>query len=488
MANGAVLSFVANMPACAGRHRRIGVILALGWVLLGHRVAAAQEPDPDALRMQVEVAGGVHHVGQGIELRVGVVARGQRPELDPPAIAGADVWLIRNELKPLSVSGIGSMTVEANAFVSRFRVVPRRAGTLEVPSIRARLKDRTGRSRPVRADVRPVPPEGLTSVFPGRSGAVRASRPRRGPAPSGSARSWSIASRSPGRRRGARPAGPSWTGSTACRSACSIEPRPAEVVHEPPSRTFVYKLRPTRPGEAVLPPVSFSAFDPSTSRYVTRVTPSVPIKSVAVPSFDPATIPDLNAEARRGGPMGRDCGGGWSSAWASCCWARPPRSPGRGTGPQIRPARRPGRGAAATPPDCRGLGRPGSSDAKDLLPVSTWGPRAERPGPDAPGIRPRPGDQLGAHPLSADRARPPAGCPDARRGRRGHRAVHRVGRPRRQAARIAFRCDGVLYRDAPRRRKTPTSSGRPPGTCSLAWAGRRRVGLTGSHPGWREWR
>ena len=59
---------------------------------------------------------------------------------------------------------------ESNVFVSRFRVVPRRAGTLEVPSIRARLKDRVGRSRPVRVTVRPVPPEGRPAEFLGGVG------------------------------------------------------------------------------------------------------------------------------------------------------------------------------------------------------------------------------------------------------------------------------------------------------------------------------
>ena len=51
-----------------------------------------------------------------------------------------------------------------------------------------------------------------------------------------------------------------------------IEPRPDETINEPPARTFVYRLRPTHAGEAVLPPVAIAAFDPSLSRYVTHVT------------------------------------------------------------------------------------------------------------------------------------------------------------------------------------------------------------------------
>ena len=69
-----------------------------------------------------------------------------------------------------------------------------------------------------------------------------------------------------------------------------IEPKPDETTDEPPVRTFVYRLRPTHAGEAVLPPVAIAAFDPSLSRYVTHVTAGVPIRVVAVPSFDPATF------------------------------------------------------------------------------------------------------------------------------------------------------------------------------------------------------
>ena len=58
-------------------------------------------------------------------------------------------------------------------------------------------------------------------------------------------------------------------------------------------------MRPTRPGEPVLPPVAIAAFDPSVNRYITKLTPSVPIRVVAVPAFDPATIPDLGSAGDR---------------------------------------------------------------------------------------------------------------------------------------------------------------------------------------------
>jgi hypothetical protein len=87
-----------------------------------------------------------------------------------------------------------------------------------------------------------------------------------------------------------------------------IKPKPDETVNEPPSRTFVYGLRPTKAGDAVLPPVSIASYDPALSRYVTHVTASVPVRVVAVASFDPATIDDLESS--------RDSGGLTWVAWA----------------------------------------------------------------------------------------------------------------------------------------------------------------------------
>ena len=118
----------------------------------------------------MQVASGAHYVGQGFELQVGIVGATQRPEVDRPAIDRADVWLIDKDLKPISVSGIGGMVAESNVFVSRFRVVARRPGTLEIPSIRARLGDRSGRSRPLRVSIRPVPAEGRPAEFLGGVG------------------------------------------------------------------------------------------------------------------------------------------------------------------------------------------------------------------------------------------------------------------------------------------------------------------------------
>ena len=267
---------------------RVGwLVPLLGLIFVGG--STGQGPDP--LRVQVEVGPGPYYVGQGFELRVGVVASGRRPKIDPPRIDGALVWTIGTELKPISRTGIGSIVDAENLFVIRFRVVARRSGTLEVPSIQAQIRNRSGRSRPVRVPIQPVPPLDRPAEFLGGVGRfeLRAEATPKvvrvgqelafriqvtGPA------AWGMTDR------------PELARYDQLGLGMRIEPEPEETTGEPPARTFVYRLRPTRAGEAVLPPVAIAAFDPAIKRYVTHVTAGVPIRVVAVPAFDPATIDD----------------------------------------------------------------------------------------------------------------------------------------------------------------------------------------------------
>ncbi len=69
-----------------------------------------------------------------------------------------------------------------------------------------------------------------------------------------------------------------------------IDEKPDELNNEPPERSKVYRIRPTKAGEVVLPPVVIAVFDPAVSRFVSLSTPEVPIRVVAVPSLDPATV------------------------------------------------------------------------------------------------------------------------------------------------------------------------------------------------------
>jgi hypothetical protein len=262
---------------------------------------AVRGQDADGLAVRAETGSGPYFVGQGFELRVRVVAAGQRPRVEPPRVSGADVWTIGTDLRPISSSGIGAVVAEANLFINRFRVVARHPGTLEIPAIRAGIGQRSGRSQPLRVTIRPVPPEGRPAEFLGGVGrfslhaevepkVVRAGQELsfritvKGPA------AWGMIERPELKRYDRLGIG------------LRIEPKPDELTHEPPSRMFVYRLRPTRSGEAVLPPVAIAAFDPELSRYVTQVTAGTPVRVVAVARFDPATIEESESAGGAGRP------------------------------------------------------------------------------------------------------------------------------------------------------------------------------------------
>jgi hypothetical protein len=57
-----------------------------------------------------------------------------------------------------------------------------------------------------------------------------------------------------------------------------------------PVRTFIYRIRPLKPGTIRLPPVAVAAFDPITKRYATRTSSSLSVQVQEPPRFDPATL------------------------------------------------------------------------------------------------------------------------------------------------------------------------------------------------------
>ena len=79
-------------------------------------------------------------------------------------------------------------------------------------------------------------------------------------------------------------------------------------MNEPPSRTFVYRIRPTRAGDVVLPPVSIAAFDPELARYITKTTQGIPIKVVAVAAFNTKALDYTAPDADRARTSGHGLG------------------------------------------------------------------------------------------------------------------------------------------------------------------------------------
>jgi len=204
-------------------------------------------------------------------------------------LSHAEIWTAGTSFKPVSATGIGSVESGENLYITRLRIVPRRSGPLEIPPMLARIDGRSGRSGPLRLTVEPVPFEGRSAEYLGGVGefSVQASvTPATirvgqefvyrialtGPA------AWGTASR------------PDLSRFDRIPLALRVEALPDERTNEPPSVTFVYRIRPTQAGSGAVPPVSIAAFDPRSMRYITKVTQGLPIKAAAVPAFDPRTV------------------------------------------------------------------------------------------------------------------------------------------------------------------------------------------------------
>ena len=156
----------ASTPTACGMRLASCVV---AWLVIAWLVGPAVSQDVAPLVVRVQVPRGPYYVGESIELDVGVVGRDQRPKVEVPAIKNADVWTVNTSFKPISATGIGTSISVENLFVTRLRIIPRRAGLLEIPPIEARIDDRSGRSRQTRLSIQNPPPEGPAGRIPGRN-------------------------------------------------------------------------------------------------------------------------------------------------------------------------------------------------------------------------------------------------------------------------------------------------------------------------------
>ena len=260
------------------RPTTLAAILILGMAT----PARPQAPLPVAARVE---SGESFLAGQGVNLTIVVAAGDQRPSLELPALKGARLWKTSSSFQPISAGGIGGFQAGENAFVTRLRLVAESPGVVDVPSIIARLDDREGRSRPLRLTFENPPIAGRPPGFLGGVGdfqlqaELEQSRVRVGREVeyrirvSGPA-AWGMTTR------------PDLARLQVLAIAPRVEALAVQAVDEPPSRTFIYRIKPTKPGEVVLPPVSIASFDPRTKRYMTRATRGVALQVVAAPVFD----------------------------------------------------------------------------------------------------------------------------------------------------------------------------------------------------------
>jgi hypothetical protein len=254
---------------------------------VAERVLGADEPEP--IKVLAQVKARPYFVSQAIELRIAAEGRSERPEVIPPTIPGADVALIDSLLIPVAASGIGASTTERNLFVTRFRLIAHRAGLLRIPSVRVRLGSQKGASPPLSVEVRSLPVLNRPAEFLGGVGSfeLRADATQRS-IRVGQDLLYTIEVTGPAAR--GMTESPTLTRSRQVPLGLELEPLPAEARDSPPSRRFRFRIRATRAGTASLPPVAVAGFDPETQQYVTRVTPSIPIRVIDQPRFDPASL------------------------------------------------------------------------------------------------------------------------------------------------------------------------------------------------------
>jgi hypothetical protein len=265
------------------------------------RPARGDEPGP--LKVRIETGRGPHFVGQGIELGLAVLAGDRRPDLELPRLAAAELWVEDTSFDPVSATGIGNVVTGANRFQTHLRLVPRRAGPLEIPPITARLDGRSGRSPALRLTVEPVPLEGRPADFLGGVGdfAIRALAT---PATVAVGQEFLYRIEVTGPGAWGMTARPELDRVARLAIAPGVEPLAVEESRDPPSRTFLWRIRPTRPGRATLPPITVSAFDPRSRRFLTRAGQGTTVEAVAIPVLDPRSIADPAEQRPRpwGGP------------------------------------------------------------------------------------------------------------------------------------------------------------------------------------------
>jgi hypothetical protein len=203
--------------------------------------------------------------------------------------------------RPLSTSAIGNLVDERNLYEWRFRVVPGRPGTLVIPPVLMRLGGRSGSSEPVRLTVRALPASGRRAEFLGGVGAFEV-KAEATPTTlrTGQELEYRLTVTGPAAR--GMSAGPRLDRFDRVPLGLRVDPLPVEAVSDPPSRLFRFRLRPTRAGEATLPPVAVAAFDPKSGRYVTKVAAGVPVRVLDVPRLGPATL-EYPAPVEASGPQ-----------------------------------------------------------------------------------------------------------------------------------------------------------------------------------------
>jgi hypothetical protein len=228
------------------------------------------------------VARGPHFVGETIDVVVRISSAEGRPSIVAPWVRGAVLRAAGTDVQPISSSAIGDIVHELNRYVYRYRLTVDTAGKFTLPPFLLRQGGRSSRTAPLLLTIRPIPAN-RPGTFLGGVGPIRV-EVEAVPASItlGERLEYRVTLSGPGSQGVRQPP------TLERLKRLPIEPTVTlisnERVDSPPKRLIRYRLRPAKPGEATLPPLAISTFDPRSQRFLVALSESVPIR-VNVPSL-----------------------------------------------------------------------------------------------------------------------------------------------------------------------------------------------------------
>jgi hypothetical protein len=251
-------------------------LLSIPFAILGSLIACFPVIGPEPLKLVTHLAPGPYFVGQAIEIRVEVEGIKELVGFEMPKSPALDFRGL--PIDPTSPS------------TGRFLVIPKRAGSLEIPPFRAKTGDRSGSSRTTRLTVSNVPIDGRSASFLGGVGAFEV-KAEGEPTTLRLGQSLEYRIKLSGPAAWSSDRAPDLSGWASLGVGFRVEGLP-DVLEDvnPPIRTFRYRLRPKGAGRVVLPPVAIAAFDPKSGRFATRTTSSVPVQIDKPPTLDPDSL------------------------------------------------------------------------------------------------------------------------------------------------------------------------------------------------------
>jgi hypothetical protein len=250
----------------------------MGRIGFGILVAALVLQSDGAEPFQAEsgVAKGPHFVGETIDVVVRISSAEGRPSIVAPRPRGAVLREAGTDVQPISSSAIGDIVHEFNRYVYRYQLTVDFAGKFTLPPFLLRQGSRSSRTPPLLLTIRPIPAN-RPNTFLGGVGPIRVEvEAMPASITLGERLEYRVTLSGPGSQGIRQPP------TLERLKRLPIEPTVTlisnERVESPPRRLIRYRLRPTNPGEATLPPLAISTFDPRSQRFLVALSKSVPIR------------------------------------------------------------------------------------------------------------------------------------------------------------------------------------------------------------------